>query len=632
MNDSNYSKFKDASPADTVYRIRNILYEMGIMTIDTWGDSGIEGCFSLRVTIAGTSLGANGKGTEPLYALASGYAELIERLQNGILYLGDLSDEAINHAGFLKAPDEKYYSYPEIAAMDNAMLKYIFSRILDSDWAGRNISSTGAGAVEYPEIDGGDKLETIKAWTVFNPPGNPSNVVTIPFYSVKTSRVQYLLYDMYSSIYGSNGMCAGNTPEEALVQGLSEVFERYVNKELISGKITPPTIPDDYLMNYPDLFRIIQNIRQGGRYRVIVKDCSLGKHYPVVGTIIIDTFRGTFGMKLGVHPSFPIALERTITEAFQGGNIETFTGSCKIGFEDEALNHRDNPVNIAKVGVGQYPVQLLFDKFSYEFEPFMGNQAKPNKEMLSGMVKLVVEQGYDLLIRDVSFLGFPSYQIIVPGFSEMYPVDLLRARELKTYTAMGKTIANLAGASIEELERMVRYIRYKRYSFIENQMNMIIQRPLLKTLPGGNAEVDFFMGVCLYKLGRLEEACKVLRNIGAAQARAADDEHCYYSCMADYIKAKSTGLAQEEIRAILQELYPEKIARRVVYQLQEPEKVFDRIYPGFNCWDCENCNTREYCCYRETEKVLKVLKERYAGNPINQEKLAKIFADVPFTG
>ncbi|KJS67636.1 MAG: hypothetical protein JL50_06305 [Peptococcaceae bacterium BICA1-7] len=596
-------------PEDTVHQIRNILHGLGLLTIDEWVESGIDGCYSLRVTIAGTCMGSNGKGTDPVYALASAYAELMERMQNRILYLGNFSSDATHHAGFLVTPDEKYFSYQELAEMDNAMLNYVLSE------------STGIRS----EIGSDEREEAIKAWTVFNPPGYPSKAVTVPFYSLKRRKTEYLLYDMYCSLYGSNGMCAGNTPAEALVQGLSEAFERYVNKQLITGRITPPTIPDRYLMNYPGLFDIIQSIRKSGRYRVIVKDCSLGKGYPVVGTIILDTCKGSFGMKLGVHPSFPVALERTITEAFQGRNIEDFTKSCLISFDDRILNHRDNAVNIAKTGAGNYPAQLLTDNCSYQFTPFTDENTGINRTMLKGLVKLLVKQGYDLLVRDVSFLGFPSYQIIIPGFSEMYPVDLVRARELKTYQAISKTVGNFNRASQEDLERVVRYIRFKRQSLIENQMSMIAGRPLVKALPGGSADVDFLLAICLYKLGRLEEACPVFRYVAAVNEEAGTDECRYFKCMADYAAARSGGLSPEEIYSMLRKMYSPEIAQRVADQLHDPDKVFGRIYPEFSCWDCDNCQARGYCCYKETERVHKLLKERYAANPVDQEKLADIF-------
>lgn len=609
MDHLKYNRFKDALPVDTVYKIRSILYDMGLLTVDHWLDTGIEGCYALRVTIAGTSMGTNGKGTDPAYAMASAYAELMERMQNKMLYLGGLSDEAISHAGFLVTPDEKYFSYEEIAAMDNAMLNHVISMTMG----------------QPPEINSSHRLECIKSWILFNPPDHPHSAITVPFYSVKNRGIQYLVYDIYASIYGSNGMCAGNTPEEALVQGLSEIIERYVNKKLITDWVTPPTIPDSYLMSYPGLYKIIQGIQQSGRYQVVVKDCSLGQKYPVVGTMIIDTQRGTFGLKLGVHPSFPIALERTITEAFQGQNIESFTQSCSIGFGDDFLYHRDNAVNIAKMGVGQYPATLFSDKFSYEFTPFMTESLQQNKVMLRGMVRLLVDQGFDLLVRDVSFLGFPSFQIIVPGFSEMYPVDLLRTKELKTYTALAKTVCNLSQASKNELARLVRYIQFKRFSLLENQAHMILGRPLVKALPGDSSAMDFLVAMCLCGLGRWDEAHRVLRTV--ALVHGENDQYCYYNCLADYAKAKSAGLAQEQIQVILQQIYQSEVAQRVSYQLNQPEQILDRSYPKFSCWDCENCQASAYCCYKETEKIYKVLKERYGANPLNQERLAEILTD-----
>ncbi len=41
---------------------------------------------------------------------------------------------------------------------------------------------------------------------------------------------------------GSNGMCAGNSREEAILQGISEVFERQVHYELVLNNIVPPEI------------------------------------------------------------------------------------------------------------------------------------------------------------------------------------------------------------------------------------------------------------------------------------------------------------------------------------------------------------------------------------------------------
>ena len=80
-----YSKHKDRDPQGTVEVIVGMLEQAGLDTEMRWTSHPFEGLCSNRVTIAGTNIGTNGKGTSEQYCLASGYAEFMERLQNNIL-------------------------------------------------------------------------------------------------------------------------------------------------------------------------------------------------------------------------------------------------------------------------------------------------------------------------------------------------------------------------------------------------------------------------------------------------------------------------------------------------------------------------------------------------------------------
>ena len=89
-------------------------------------------------------------------------------------------------------------------------------------------------------------------------------LITWPFYSVQEDRVVWI-WRNYAWEQGSNGMCAGNTPAEALVQGLSEIFERYAIQEVLAGNIIPPDIPPEGIappiIPVPDILSpIIPNI------------------------------------------------------------------------------------------------------------------------------------------------------------------------------------------------------------------------------------------------------------------------------------------------------------------------------------------------------------------------------------
>ncbi len=76
-------EYKDESPIKTVEKIKGILRDNGIETTEELYDSEVPYCSSLRVTVNGTAFGSNGKGLSPEFTLASGYGELVERLQIG---------------------------------------------------------------------------------------------------------------------------------------------------------------------------------------------------------------------------------------------------------------------------------------------------------------------------------------------------------------------------------------------------------------------------------------------------------------------------------------------------------------------------------------------------------------------
>lgn len=74
----------------------------------------------------------------------------------------------------------------------------------------------------------------------------------------------------YTPFYGSNGMCAGNSPEEALVQGLSEIIERVVQRRIFTEKPALPDVPEEYIQQFPYVYEIIQNLRNKRKKAIII--------------------------------------------------------------------------------------------------------------------------------------------------------------------------------------------------------------------------------------------------------------------------------------------------------------------------------------------------------------------------
>ncbi|MBR3165104.1 MAG: YcaO-like family protein, partial [Lachnospiraceae bacterium] len=451
---ADYSKYKERKPEETVFKIRSILHQMGLFPVISWGPDSYKGARYNRVELYPTTQGTNGKGTDELYCSASGLAEMIERLNNGILPIRDRQDDLFDEVGFHEFPDEKMMTIHEVLDNPDPLTEYILLKM---------------GCDNY--FSQYTFLKTIAAYSKTG-----DQLVTTPFADPANNTVVYIPLLLLFKLHGSNGMAAGNTLDEAMVQGLSEIFERAVSRKLILGEIVPPVIPDEVLKQY-SFYSLIEQVRAEGQYRVTVYDCSLGRGWPVAGVLISNLETGNFGMKLGAHPSFAVACERTLTEALQGRNLEMFTSVCAMG-SDEAAAHHNNYTNICRIGVGIYPASLFDRTPDWAFKPWTQWEGLDNRGFLDGMIRLLTEEGFRPLFRDVSFLGFPSCYIVVPGLSDIYPLGPIHARAMNSQVQTLSAWGHFPDLSEEEEKRLLRLILFKKNAVIESQISFFSQRPL----------------------------------------------------------------------------------------------------------------------------------------------------------
>lgn len=75
-------------------------------------------------------------------------------------------------------------------------------------------------------------------------------ICALPFTRQSDEQTVYIPMNIVGNLYVSNGMSAGNTRNEARVQGLSEVFERHIKNRIIAESISLPEIPADVLARY----------------------------------------------------------------------------------------------------------------------------------------------------------------------------------------------------------------------------------------------------------------------------------------------------------------------------------------------------------------------------------------------
>ena len=589
---SNYSKHKERRPEDTVLEIQRILNSLGLFPVGEWLDSSCEGARTVRFSLYPTALGTNGKGTDEVYASASGLAEMMERLSNGLLTIRDKLDSFQGETGFVEFPDEAERSISEILRDPDPFTESTMQAL------GLNDPFSQSRLLKMIAL-------------LYGPEGN--NLITVPFVDPFRHKTWWVPLQLAHATTGSNGMAAGNTLEEAMVQGLSEIFERAVNRELVSGSAVPPEIPDEALRPY-SFYPLLEQLRAEGKYRVTLYDCSLGKGYPVTAICIANLETGLFGMKLGAHPSFAVAIERTLTEALQGRNIEAFTAICRAGTPEEADIFHNYP-NVYKTGNGVYPLTLFTEEPGWEFRPWDRWEGLDNHGMLKGMLELLREEGYEPLFRDTSFLGFPSCYILVPTLSETYRLNKTFLHVINTNTRIMPTWKHFPKLSDEEEERLLRYIRFKEYSILENTVTILTQRPL------SEAYSPFRIGAWLaLKRGDFALSKHYFRVL--CMYESDPDEATYLRAMAQYASLRGKGCDACQVRALVQRQFSEDIAARVCADTEDEQGMLERQFRPLSCYDCEHCEVAgTECDYPNVRRILVSAAKGMRAENVSQEAL-----------
>lgn len=591
---ADYSKHKDRDPIQTVEFIKGTLERIGLRTNLVWTSRQFDGTFSNRVSVEGTSLGTNGKGTSEEYATASGYAELMERLQNKMVGHRTHVCETFAKHGFYDYPDERMSRAQDVVARRD--------KVIDG-WFG------AWGLKEDSE-----RLEYLSALSEAHHKRSDALLAEIPFADVFDNCIRWIPSGMCRELFGSNGMCAGNTLEECLVQGLSEIFERYVKAKVLRGEVTPPPIPRSELERW-SVGDLIARIEDSGQYRVLVYDGSLGTGYPVVLTAIVDRFRGTFGVNCGAHPSMAVAVERTLTEAFQGRNIEQFTSICNIA-PVERSSHPANMLSMIICGEGSYPASLFAGKPSWDYERWPEDAGLSNAELLEAMVGLLRRDGFTLLVRNASFLGFPTCHILVPGMSEsrgVSPVSRLHAKDRK---AQRKAISRFPTIGPEQQEQILAI--EKHYAFAPNLANF--GRPFT----GGKMRAVRVFG--FLHLAR-EEFAAARRSFLWQEQTVAMPGSLYWQAMARYAGWRDEGLSHEEAIELVRTLYLPAFARRVEADTEPGPDMLARLFPQMNCFDCAHCELAAAggCAALADSEAFTKIDAAIAQSKVSQEEILRLF-------
>ncbi|GAB6070236.1 30S ribosomal protein S12 methylthiotransferase accessory protein YcaO [Thiomicrorhabdus hydrogeniphila] len=396
MSEVTYIKGKDACLENSISKMHSVLNEMNFEIKEASWLNPVDNVFSLHIHDKRCpGLFTNGKGTSRKSTLASALGEYLERLSTNYFFSDYWLEQAKiqNDQAWLYYPDEKVFTEETI----NQCLTPNLWSFYDP-----------TGELGFNELlSFNDSEELVRG---------------IPLVNAHNNETVYFPMNLLSNLYASNGLSAGNTALEAQVQGLSEIFERWVKNKILKENLCLPEIPNEVVKDFPAVVEAVAALKKEG-IEVSMRDASLGGVFPVINVTLFEQKTGRCFASFGAHPIFEVALERTLTESLQGRHLDDLDGFQLPVFDAFAVAEPENIENHFIDSSGLIHANFISQNYNYDFVhwDFSGDTS----EQWEVLCKLVQEQGAEVYVANYHHCGFAACRIIVPGMSEVYPTDEL---------------------------------------------------------------------------------------------------------------------------------------------------------------------------------------------------------------
>ena len=368
-----------------------------------------------------------GKGYSCILAKASAYAEMAERISSVFFVFHTITKKIEEYTRLLEGVMERKFLQGYLQTTDCNLI---------------NIDNIN----KYLETKLSNKeFETLRDQGLFD--------VFVDSYSFSSGEYVEIPVKFIEAITGSSGLAAGNTIEEAFVQGICEIFERYTTYKILSEKIECPTIAiesihDEKVHDYIELYKSMN-------VDVIIKDFSLNKDLPVIGVVFINhniendenELKKDFYYRMidvGSHPDINHAVLRCLIERLQSVTKEEFMfrKKCDIPhnfwtkdlkkqysktsevFKDLFINY-ESCIDISFLERGN---EISLDELS----------SVNNNDCLDDVMALKEicdKNNWDLQAIDYTHkvLKFPTLRVIIPSISTAYDQFILDALKIEDF-------------------------------------------------------------------------------------------------------------------------------------------------------------------------------------------------------
>jgi len=241
-------------------------------------------------------------------------------------------------------------------------------------------------------------------------------ILSIPFENNKRE-ITYFPINLIQNLYASNGMAFHFDKKKALFYALFEVMERYVKFYVLKN-----------------IYPLVKIHHKYNNEFIQIYDATLEDKYPVMAASFIK------GNKIILTFGSDLDLEKAINKAY----FELFQGRVDLKFAGEIIDD----------------VFQCADSFNLE-KHFISSDGDVHKDIINGNFKEIkwqFEEKFDYFdefyIKDYSFKNYYAFHLIVPSFSEVYPIDDL----IYNNKNQGKFYRDF----------VLKYKNYSKFEIIEN--------------------------------------------------------------------------------------------------------------------------------------------------------------------
>ena len=447
MTTQSFIPGKDASLESTIATMQQKLAERDFFLNESSLLNPVEGIWSTHVKDRDCPmLFANGKGATELAARASAFGEFFERLGTHYFWTHFYLGKKRSEAKFVHYPQERWFPHG------------------DGSWPSELLNP------ELHSFYNPDGTIDSSVLVDLNSGNVERGICALPYTRLRDGEVTWMPVNIIGNLYVSNGMSAGNTMMEARTQALSEIYERHIKYRIISEGLCLPDVPEAVIARYPKIVSGIKGLREAG-FGILVKDASLGGEYPVMNvTLLHPKDQGCFA-SFGAHPRFEIALERALTELLQGRALDALENFAEPGFDMDEINSVSNLEIHFVDSSGVISWNFLSNTPDFPFVDW--NFSSTTEEDYHWLCQRLEKDGCDAYVADFPEQGAYACRILVPGMSEIYPVEDLEWENNSVGNQIRPALVRLSSLSEAEARNLLADLQ---------TLNLNDERPLWEIL------------------------------------------------------------------------------------------------------------------------------------------------------